>query len=137
MTKPTKRRMTSQRRIILEELRKVKTHPTADELYDMTRRRLPKISLGTIYRNLEQMAEAGEILKLEMCGCQKRFDGKIEPHNHIRCSFCGKVADVEADLSLPSLESCKVEGFSVTGYYLEVVGVCHQCKVKDHPVSTA
>jgi Fur family transcriptional regulator, ferric uptake regulator len=86
-----KRRMTSQRRIILEELRKTKTHPTADELYVVARKRLPKISLGTVYRNLDQLAESGEILKLEMCGCQKRFDGNTHEHFHARCQGCGRV----------------------------------------------
>ena len=58
-------RMTRQRAVILEELRKTKSHPTADELYSIVRERLPRISLGTVYRNLDFLAETGEILKLE------------------------------------------------------------------------
>ena len=58
-------RMTRQRMVILEELRKVKTHPTADELYAMVRTRMPRISLGTVYRNLDFLTESKEILKLE------------------------------------------------------------------------
>ena len=53
MSEQIQRRMTKQRRIILEELRKVRSHPTADEIYAMVRRRLPRISLGTVYRNLD------------------------------------------------------------------------------------
>ncbi|MGE5577510.1 MAG: Fur family transcriptional regulator, partial [Syntrophothermus sp.] len=53
--------MTRQRQIILEELKNVTTHPTADEVYEMVRRRLPRISLGTVYRNLELLAEEGII----------------------------------------------------------------------------
>lgn len=67
-------RLTTQRQIILEELAKVKTHPTASELYDMVRKRLPRIGLGTVYRNLELMADSGMILKIEVGGTQKRFD---------------------------------------------------------------
>ena len=69
-----KMRLTTQRQVILEELGKVKSHPTANEVYDMVRKRLPRIGLGTVYRNLELMAESGMILKLEVGGTQKRFD---------------------------------------------------------------
>ena len=60
-----KMRLTTQRQIILEELSKVTSHPTANEVYDMVRKRLPRIGLGTVYRNLELMAESGLILKLD------------------------------------------------------------------------
>ncbi len=60
--------MTRQRSIILEELRNVCTHPSADEIYEMVRRRLPRISLGTVYRNLEILCELREIQKIETGG---------------------------------------------------------------------
>ena len=66
---------TAQRDAILKQLRAVKTHPTADELYAGLRVNMPQISLGTVYRNLEQMSQAGLIRKLETAGKQKRFDG--------------------------------------------------------------
>ena len=61
---------TAQREAILKELRSVKTHPTADELYAALRVKLPTISLGTVYRNLEQMSQAGIVRKLETAGKQ-------------------------------------------------------------------
>lgn len=61
-------RLTTQRQILLEELSKVNSHPTACELYEMVRKRLPRIGLGTVYRNLELMADSGMILKLELGG---------------------------------------------------------------------
>ena len=61
-------RMTQQRQVILEELRLCRSHPTADELYSRVRRRLPRISLGTVYRNLETLAERGLIRKMEVGG---------------------------------------------------------------------
>ena len=73
-------RMTQQRQVILEELRNVNTHPSADEIYEMVRKRLPRISLGTVYRNLEILCASGEIQKLEAGGSIKRFDGN--PRNH-------------------------------------------------------
>ncbi|MBV5345337.1 MAG: transcriptional repressor, partial [Rhodoferax sp.] len=88
-------RLTTQRQVILEELFKVTSHPTANEVYDMVRKRLPRIGLGTVYRNLELMSETGLILKLEVGGTQKRFDAVVTPHYHVRCIQCGKVNDVD------------------------------------------
>jgi Fur family ferric uptake transcriptional regulator len=85
--------MTRQRQIILEELRKADTHPSADEVYETVRKRLPRISLGTVYRNLEILSELGEIQKLELGGDLKRFDRKPNKHYHIRCMNCGRVDD--------------------------------------------
>ena len=96
-------RMTRQRMVILEELKKVRTHPTADELYAMVRARLPRISLGTVYRNLDFLAETGEILKLEAAGSIRRFDGDIRPHQHIRCTNCGRVGDVMSSVPVPDI----------------------------------
>ena len=70
-------------------------HPTADEVYQVVRKRLPRISLGTVYRNLDVLSESGEISRLDRCGAQYRFDGDLEQHYHIRCSSCGRVDDIE------------------------------------------
>lgn len=122
-------RNTKQRTVILEKLRQVCTHPTADEIYAMTREELPRISLGTVYRNLEVLARQGEILCLENGAAQKRFDGDVRPHHHVRCTECGKIADVFADLPVPSLESGAVDGFTVTGAQILFEGVCERCKM--------
>jgi len=121
---------TSQRRIIVEELKKLDTHPTADELYTIVRQRLPQISLGTVYRNLELLAEAGRIQKLELTGRQKRFDGRPEAHFHMRCRQCGRVVDIcdpslgEIDRALNSL----IERLHIDSYRLELNGLCMHCK---------
>lgn len=121
---------TNQRRIIIEELRKLKTHPTADELYDIVRKRLPQISLGTVYRNLELLSEAREIMKLELSGKQKRFDGNPERHYHLRCTECGRVEDVapekmkDVDEKLNEL----VKNLKIDDFRLELSGLCSYCK---------
>ncbi|CAK7071673.1 MAG: Peroxide operon regulator [Desulfovibrio sp.] len=122
-------RNTKQRTVILEKLRQVYTHPTADEIYAMTREELPRISLGTVYRNLEVLARQGEILCLENGAAQKRFDGNTLPHHHIRCVQCGKIADVHINLPAPSIETATVDGFTVTGAQILFEGVCDKCKM--------
>lgn len=127
----SKTRMTSQRRIILEELRKVHTHPTVDELYTIVRARMPHISLGTVYRNLDLLAEMGEVLKIDSAGNMRRFDGRVDPHRHIRCQICGRVADVFSDRKdEPEISSVQVPGFKVTTVRVEYDGICEDCERK-------
>ena len=121
-------RNTPQRAVILEELRKVTSHPTAVELYEMVRRRLPKISLGTVYRNLDLLAEMGTIRKVSLGGAEARFDGDTDRHEHIRCIRCGRLDDVAGvAVELPDGETDKMGGYTVIGHRLEFVGVCPEC----------
>ena len=128
MTHIPELRMTRQRQVILDELRSVTTHPTADEVYDMVRKILPRISLGTVYRNLELMHEAGMVMKLETAGMQKRFDGNPAPHYHIRCINCGIVRDLELEDKGHDLESTLKTDFKVLGHRLEFYGLCPACQ---------
>ena len=122
-------RLTTQRQIILEELGKVTSHPTANEVYDMVRRRLPRIGLGTVYRNLELMADIGIILKLEVGGTQKRFDATVEPHYHIRCSSCGKVNDVHIPVQEQINQMAeKASNYKILGHHIEFSGICVDCR---------
>ncbi len=125
--------MTRQRRVILEELRKVKTHPSADEIYEIVRKRLPRISLGTVYRNLERLSESGDIQKLEP-GCSlKRFDGNPTDHCHIRCVRCDRIADapVAPDLKI-DLAQVNSTDYEIIGHRLEFLGVCPICSAKSN-----
>ena len=128
MQKQLNLRMTRQRKVILEELRKVVTHPSADEVYEMVRKRLPRISLGTVYRNLEILSETGEIQKLEF-GCNlKRFDGIARDHYHIRCLHCDRVIDAPTGFDLiVKHESKTANGFKIIGHRLEFLGICPDC----------
>lgn len=121
-------RMTRQRQIILEELRKVDTHPSADEVYETVRKRLPRISLGTVYRNLEILSELGEIQKLELGGDLKRFDRNSNKHYHIRCMNCGRVGDAPiAPLNQVEDELYGATVYTIIGHRLEFEGLCPQC----------
>ena len=88
MLKERNLRMTRQRQVILEELRATDQHPSADDLYGRVKRKLPRISLGTVYRNLEILTELGEIQMIGLAGSLKRFDGIPHNHYHMRCLHC-------------------------------------------------
>ncbi len=121
---------TNQRRVIVEELKKLSCHPTADELYEIVKQRLPKISLGTVYRNLEQLSAAGLVWKLDLSGSQNRFDGNVKKHFHKRCHKCGSVEDIDynvfADADNYLSSACKGNG--IEDYTLEFRGLCGCCK---------
>lgn len=122
-------RMTNQREIILRELKKSKEHLSADELYERVRKIMPRISLATVYRNLEILSEAGIIRKLEISGRQKRFDSQVEEHDHIYCIQCHRIENLQIDKSgmkLPTHET--VKGYTITGCRLEVTGLCPRCQ---------
>jgi len=121
--------MTRQRRVILEEVRKSGTHPTANEIYEVARKRLPRTSLATVYRNLDVLAEAGEIVQLDSQGGQRRFDGNTEDHYHVVCVGCGKTADVEATkFEVPVPGERDAGGYEVIGHRLEFLGICFACR---------
>ena len=122
-----KLRTTRQRQVILEELGKSNSHLTADEVYEIVRRRLPRISLGTIYRNLETLSESGAIRKLELGGPQKRFDGRSDGHYHVLCTNCGRLDDV-TPRSTPDIEDAfhNVCDYQITGFVL--TGLCPDCR---------
>jgi Fur family ferric uptake transcriptional regulator len=121
--------MTEQRKVILDELGKSKAHPTADEVFQLVRKRMPRISLGTVYRNLELLAESGWIQKLEVAGSQKRFDGTTSDHYHMRCVRCGRIEDAPVD-PIPDLTGAlgRMRDYQVVGHRLEFMVVCPSCR---------
>ncbi len=122
------RRMTKQRRVILEELKKVTSHPTAEDLHHLVRKRLPRISIATVYRNLEILSVEGMVLKMDVAGVQRRFDGNPENHYHIRCNKCGRVDDVHMD-TIPMIEETagKFCSYKVVSHWMEFTGICPNC----------
>ncbi len=119
---------TVQRKVIMDELRKLKCHPTADELYEVVRRKLPRISLGTVYRNLEVLSANGEILRLGGGKKQMCFDGDTSRHYHLICCRCGVVEDiVPGDMGSVEKElESKLTG-RITGVSVDFSGYCRKC----------
>ena len=130
MLTKTQTRLTKQRKIILDELCKVKTHPTVDEVYDMVRKHIPRISLGTIYRNLELLSEQGKIMKLDIDNERMRFDGNPQEHSHIRCVVCGRVDDIEIEPKVKWDENCSDTDYQVLGCKVEFFGKCPECRIE-------
>jgi Fur family transcriptional regulator, ferric uptake regulator len=125
----TTRRNSRQRQVILEELLKLTSHPTAAGLYEIVRRRLPKISLGTVYRNLELLTGLGLAQKLEFGGSEARFDGNVQRHDHIRCVECGRLDDIHGQpLDLPRGMANDSSEYCVLGCRLEMWGICPECQ---------
>ncbi len=122
-------RQTKQRKVILDVLSNHRDHPGADTIYEEVRKILPKISLGTVYRNLEMLSETGVILKLEN-GIQKRFDPISTPHPHFRCIKCGAIEDLPFDIDNvidPEELSRWAGGRVVRDMNLEYTGLCAKC----------
>jgi len=129
MDNRTRTRMTRQRGVILEELKKLRSHPTADELYLVVRSRLPRISLGTVYRNLQFLSQQGLIRTLSSANGQMRFDGDTEEHYHVRCVRCDRVDDLPGR-PLVKFERGRVgkNAYRILGYKIELVGICPDCE---------
>lgn len=123
--------MTPQRKVILEEVKKMNSHPSADEIYEVVRKKIPRISLGTVYRNLEILSEQGEIQKLELTGSVNRYDWDIRKHYHIRCVHCGRVENAPvAPMQQLENELYGSTVFTILGHRLEFVGLCPDCSKK-------
>jgi Fur family transcriptional regulator, peroxide stress response regulator len=123
-----KYKQTRQRDLILSILKETHSHPPADWIYEEARKSIPKISKGTVYRNLVILLERGEIEELKLSGTISRYEAKHPVHYHFRCDNCGKVVDV----SVPVVQNLnndagKATGCKVTGHKLEFHGYCKNC----------
>ena len=131
-----KYRMTQQRQVILEEVMKDGGHPTADEVYERVRKKLPRISMGTVYRNLDILVSSGFISRIEPKLPQMRFDGKTREHYHITCIRCGKIENAPIEPfgdTLNTLEHAlgRLTKFGIFGHKLEFMGLCKECMEKE------
>ena len=118
------KRNTLQKEIILSTVRSMHNHPSAEEIYDAVTGQYPGISKGTVYRNLSQMADNGDIRRVEVPNAPDRFDFNLDRHEHLKCRICGRVYDVNvAPPPMPD-ENDLVD---VEGYCLIYHGICNNC----------
>ena len=122
-------RYSRQREAIKNQVSNRGDHPTAETLYAELKTSFPELSLATVYRNLRQLVEAGEIVRIDAHGAA-RYDWNVEPHSHFFCSECGCVVDMpEADGSIPAELVEQFDGTieaAATNYY----GICAECRAK-------
>ncbi len=105
-----------------------KDHPTADALYTSIREQFPNISLGTVYRNLNLLVELGEIRKLSCGDGTDHFDYDTSPHYHYVCKKCGKILDLDMEIS-GSLEAAarECQKGTVEEHTVFFYGTCCNC----------
>lgn len=117
-----------QREAIKEFLLNTKEHPTADKVYMNIRAIYPNISLGTVYRNLNLLAEKGEIIKVNGMDGSDHFDANTDPHYHFLCNECQKILDLNME-SIDHINSIANNGFSgkVEGHIAYFYGTCPEC----------
>lgn len=126
----TLRRYSRQRERIYQAVHASREHPSAQMVYNLLREEMPRLSLGTVYRNLHQMAQEGMLQELE--GPTARFDACLAPHAHIRCTCCGRVMDLSALEEPAPVRSAAQAGWQVERYSLMLEGICPACAGKDH-----
>lgn len=124
--------LTVQRRAILRAVLERDDHPTADQVYDSVRERLPGLSRTTVYRVLETLVGLGLVRRLQHAGTAVRFDGNVGRHHHLVCRVCNGVTDIEVrgldGLELPPVPRGR---FEIEDYSVHFTGVCPRCRRKN------
>lgn len=119
--------MTPQRMVILDHLKSVKTHPNAEAVYAVVQKKMPAITLATVYRNLNMLAKQDLILKLEINN-EFHFDGDTCAHQHCICKHCGKIIDVfHKNISDYALKNIHTKDFRPERVSVLYHGVCKGC----------
>lgn len=123
------KRNTKQKKLIKEKLNESRSHPTASEIFDVVRKEIPSISLGTVYRNLDEMVASGEALKFYSDKGPARFDGCVVPHYHVRCTGCDRLEDLPMDPDMKMVrEADRITSFNISGCLVEFRGLCPSCR---------
>ena len=127
------KRYSKQREKILEAVKHSEEHPTAEMVYEKVRQVLPKVSLGTVYRNLNLLTEEGRVRELILEDNVKRYDGNLTDHYHCICKSCGDIIDIsfESDEILRNLSS-RINNFQIDDHKIEFYGQCEDCDTENH-----
>jgi Fe2+ or Zn2+ uptake regulation protein len=122
-------RNTTQRAVILAEVEAYEGHLTAGEIFERVRRRYPTIAYGTVYRTLHLLAEHGLIQELTFADQASRFDKRVERHDHVHCTECGIIVDVDVPVALMATHVAEEQSeFTITSHHTVFNGLCPACK---------
>ena len=124
-------RYSHQRERIYRAVQESQDHPTAEMVYQQLKPEMPRLSLGTVYRNLQQMAREGRLTELD--GPVTRFDAVTRPHTHFRCRICGALLDLEVPYDEALDQAAAAQGYTVTGHSLIFTGCCPHCAGQQEP----
>lgn len=126
---PSSVRLTPQRLAILKEVRDAGEHMTAGEIFERVRARNPTVAYGTVYRTLHLLAEHGVILEFPFGDQASRFDGRTDRHDHVHCTVCGHLVDVDVPSALLARQVAEEQtGFAIEGHQTIFSGVCPTCQ---------
>ena len=124
-----KERRTRQLATVFDVVAAAHDHPTAEEVHERVRRRLPRVSLGTVYRNLQKLAAQQQVRVVHLADRAARYDGMLGDHDHFACERCGAVTDLPRRSAAPSDRSALMRaGFVVRAHALTFYGLCPQCR---------
>ena len=119
------------REVILDVLKSTTTHPTVNWIYEKAREQLPNISLGTVYRNLTELAKEGIIAEVPVGDGYQHFDATATDHIHFHCAFCGRILDCSTTESSLKDYIEKTLDCTVTAEKRVFVGKCSACRGLD------
>jgi Fur family transcriptional regulator, peroxide stress response regulator len=122
---------THQRQVVYEAVVASHGHRSPEQIYAAVRKRIPSISLATVYNNLRLFVEHGMLREVTPHASTLRVDGNTKPHHHLVCSRCKEVQDIDGDLiDLKQLSRKLPKGFDLTQPVVEVFGLCRRCRTK-------
>lgn len=119
------KRYSRQRELIYQTLKNTKEHPTAEMIYQSLKPENPSLSLGTVYRNLNLLAQEGRITRMPFP--VERYDADTSLHPHFACSRCGSVRDLFLPYNAELDRAAAATGCQVTGHRIVFDGLCARC----------
>jgi len=123
---------THQRQVVYEVVVASHGHHSPEQIYAMVRRRIPSISLATVYNNLRLFVERGLLREVTPHASTLRVDGNLKPHHHLVCSRCKSVQDIEGEfIDFKRISRKLPDGFDLTQPLVEVFGICRRCRSKN------
>ena len=123
----TQQRSTPQLGAVYAALAASHDHPTAEQLLARVRRLLPRVSLGTVYRNLDKLRAQGRLRVVRLAGGQAHYDAMTDAHDHFVCERCAAVVDLPPSAPLPKLAALQADGYEVHWHTTALYGVCAGC----------
>lgn len=123
--------LTKQREAVLQAVNEYEGHPTANEVYEMARKKLPTISFATVYNSLRYLKDAGLLGEIQFGNGASRYDSILERHDHAICNQCGKLVDLDMELSEELMRlAARRSRFKAESVHLTLRGICPDCSSK-------